>query len=139
MKYQSDLCTIIDCPPQSCANIQRPAYRFVFNPICSKSFIPQGKKSPQRVNKAANDTERCSLLGLSMFATEAKAISRYKYLKKMIRNIDKTIGTHLATGTIEPKHGLVTEPNGHGHYDLFEYKNIDLSSDFKIMLDLSGV
>jgi hypothetical protein len=139
MKYESDLCNISDCPPSNCVQKDIDAYRFVYNPICPKSFIPQGKKSPQRVSKSSNDTERCSLLGLSMFESEGKALEKYKYLKKTIKNIDKTIGSHLAKGKIKPKHGLLTKPNNQGHYDLFEFKGTNLSPDFQILLDLSGV
>ena len=44
MKYESDLCNISDCPPSDCIQRDIDAYRFVYNPICPKSFIPQGKK-----------------------------------------------------------------------------------------------
>ena len=139
MKYASDLCTLSNCPPIGCKSIKKEAFRFVFNPICEKSFTPQGKKNPQRVSKSTNNSERCSLLGLSMFESEDCAIKRYKYLKKMVKNINKTLGSHLAKGTIQPQYGLITHPNNYGHYDLFEFKDVDLSTDFKITLDLSGV
>lgn len=139
MKYNVDLCAINDCPPLTSERVQRQAYRFVFNPICEKSFIPQGIKKPQRVSGSTNDVERCSLLGLSMFIDEEKALTRYQELKSKFKNINKLIGTHLAAGIIEPKHGLITKPNKQGHYDLFESKDIDLCLDFKITLDLSGV
>ena len=90
MKYASDLCTLSNCPPIGCKSIKKEAFRFVFNPICEKSFTPQGKKNPQRVSKSTNNSERCSLLGLSMFESEDCAIKRYKYLKKMVKNINKT-------------------------------------------------
>lgn len=139
MKYCVDLCAISNCPPSTSESVQRQAYRFVFNPICEKSFIPPGKMSPQRVSKATKDADRCALLGLSMYVSKEKALNRYKYLKKNHKNIDKLIGTHLAKGEIEPKHGLTTKPNNQGHYDLFESKGVELSSDFKIISELSGV
>lgn len=139
MKYQSDLCSINDCPPLTSERVQRQAYRFVFNPICEKSFIPQGIKKPQRVSGSTNDVERCSLLGLSMFDSDTKAITRYKYLKGLMRNIEKTIGTHLAQGKIRSTDGLVTKPNNQGHYDLFEFKNVNLSPNFQIIVDLRGI
>ncbi len=139
MKYSKDLCNIPSCPPANCLNINIEAYRFVFNPICNASFIPQGKTKPQRIVNATSDTLRCSLLGLSMFTDETKAIDKYKQLKKSFKNLGKTIGTHLAKGKIEPLDGLGTPPDKQSHFDFFEKSGIDLSRKFEITQDLGGV
>ncbi|ENE5172820.1 hypothetical protein ABUU69_002173 [Vibrio cholerae] len=138
MKYQSDLNQIPSCPPVHCIQAVRESYRFVFDPLDQKSFLPQGKKNPQRVHKEENDVKKCSLLGLSMFTSEADACNHYKKLKKYMKNIDKTIGSHLATGTIQPHHGLISEPSESGHFDLFECAGVDLTLDFRVMYELSG-
>lgn len=133
MKYSSDLCHITNCPPQSSVSVQRQAYRFVFEPICEKSFIPQGKKSPQRISKENKNTAKCSLLGLSMFSDEESAKQRFIQLKKFCKNIDKTIGTHLAAGIIKPDHGVSTSPDQNNHFDLFEFSGVDLTKDFTMI------
>ncbi|EGQ8093377.1 TPA: hypothetical protein ACX3FU_004500 [Vibrio parahaemolyticus] len=138
MKYQSDLSQIPSCPPGHCTREERESFRFVFDPLDQKSFLPQGKKNPQRVHKEEDNETKCSLLGLSMFTSETDARKHYKKLKKFVKNIDKTIGSHLATGTIQPHHGFISEPSKSGHFDLFESAGVDLTLDFQVMYELSG-
>ncbi|PSW69482.1 hypothetical protein C9J41_21095 [Photobacterium sp. GB-50] len=137
MKYQSDLSQIPSCPPRDCTREMRDSYRFVFDPLDQNSFLPQGKKDPQRVNKEEDNKKKCSLLGLSMFESENDACAHYKRLKKFIKNIDKTIGSHLAKGKIKPQHGCITKPNKNGHFDLFESAGVDLTLNFQVMYELS--
>lgn len=115
------------------------AYRFVFNPICSKSFIPQGIKKPERISNTNVQRKKCSLLGLSMFTTEDKAIAKYQELKKQFKNVNKIIGTHLAKGKIQAEDGLVTKHDKKGHFDFFEYVDTDLTKRFAISKDLGAV
>jgi hypothetical protein len=138
MKYNSDLCVITDCPPSSCTSESRDSFRFVFNPLDSKSFLPQGKKSPQRVHKENRNQIKCSLLGLSMFSSEKAARDHYIKLREFVTNIDKTIGSHLANGRIESHHGLMSNPSNSGHFDLFEFAGVDLTQDFSVMYECSG-
>ena len=133
MKYQTQLSQIHGCPPQHSTTGTLSVYRFVFSPIDDKSFIPQGLKSPSRIMSAKNNHEKCSLFALSMFDSANHAIEKYKKLMKISRNINKSIGTHLATGTIQPLDGLHDHPNSEGHFDFYEKAGIDLTPKFTII------
>lgn len=138
MKYQTELCSIANCPSPSCTNDRRKAYRFVFNPINTDSFLPQGIKKPSRGHKEISDDEKCSLLALSMFISEKAACKRYEELRKKIKNIGKTLGSHLAEGVIQPHHGVMSQPNSKGHFDFFESSGVDLTKDFNVISNLDG-
>ena len=74
-----------------------------------------------------------------MFTTEQKAIEKYRDLKKFVKNIDKTIGSHLAEGQVTTTDGTMSTPNRKGHFDVFEYSGVDFTNSFSISTDLSGV
>ena len=133
MKYQSDLCSVPNCPPLNAIPEDREAYRFVFDPICPKSFVPQGKKRPSRVRSARNPETKCSLLGLSFFASAEQAVERYNYLKANFKNIENSIGTHLATGTLQQSFGLQTPVSDGGHFDLHESAGTNLPPHFTVV------
>lgn len=138
MKYQSDLCSVPDCPPTNAAPEDREAYRFVFDPICSNSFIPQGKKKPSRVRGARNPEVKCSLLGLSFFASAEQAVERYNDLKATFQNIENSIGTHLAAGTLQQSFGVQTPVTEGGHFDLHESNGTNLPPHFTVVQTLGG-
>jgi hypothetical protein len=136
MKYQSEMCSLTNCPPSNCIQDQLTAYRFVYDPVCEKSFIPQGVKSPSRMN-SSNHNMKCSLLGLSFFSSEEKAKARYASLKNKIKNINKTLGSHIAEGVLDSNDGHRTDIcKKTGHFDFFENRNVNLISNFKIVFDL---
>ena len=108
MKYSEDIGKMKNCPPSNCVQSESVAYRFVFKPIESYSFLPQGKKKPERVGKSRSDSQKCSLLGLSFFSSQEKAATRFHKLKKMMPNIHKTLGTHIAQGTLKQVQGYQT-------------------------------
>jgi hypothetical protein len=136
MKYQSEMCAIANCPPSNCIQDQLTAYRFVYEPVCEKSFVPQGLKVPSRMSNS-NDKQKCSLLGLSFFSSEEKAKTRYEDLKKKMKNINKTIGSHIAKGAIDANDGYRTQiSQKSGHFDFFECKSANLIPRFKVVCDL---
>ena len=136
MKYQSEMCNIDNCPPSNSIQEQLNAYRFVYDPINEKSFLPQGVKSPKRMNNS-NDNMKCSLLALSFFSSEESAKARYASLKKKIRNINKTLGSHIAQGVLSPSDGQRSEIcTRSGHFDFFEKQGVNLIPKFQIIFDL---
>ncbi|MCQ8870101.1 hypothetical protein [Vibrio splendidus] len=139
MKYQTELLSVANCPPQACSPQNIRAYRFVYDPLDSTSFLPQGIKDPARAHKETRVPVKCSLYALSMFTTEQKAIEKYRDLKKFVKNIDKTIGSHLAEGQVTTTDGTMSTPNRKGHFDVFEYSGVDFTNSFSISTDLSGV
>ncbi|NAX47903.1 hypothetical protein CAG70_13020 [Photobacterium halotolerans] len=133
MKYQEDLAAISNCPPTNGVSKNTTAYRFVFNPVNSDSFIPPGKQNPARLQQNNTQHKQCSLLALSMFKSCIDAENHFDLLKKKIPNIGKLIGEHLAEGNVMATDGIQTKPNSKGHFDFFEGVNADLPSQFKII------
>ena len=140
MKYESEMCKVANCPPSTYLQDDITAYRFVYDPMCDKSFLPQGVKSPSRIDKS-RDGMKCSLLALSFFSSEDNAKKRYNELKKKMRNINKTLGSHIAKGRLNSSDGVRTEIcDRSGHFDFFEKKGVNLIPNFQIIFDLrSGV
>jgi hypothetical protein len=133
MKYNSQLCDIDNCPPKSVKVNEQIAFRFVHEPICEKSFLPQGVKNPKRVHNEPSAKTKCSLLALSFFTSEDKAKKRYNALKKNVSNISKTLGTHIAVGNLKPEHGFQTPVcSKSSHFDFFEKKDTELARSFDI-------
>lgn len=66
-----------------------------------------------------------------MYDSERQAIHAFKRLAKSMKNIRKTIGDSLASGQLEPEHGLSTDSNNSGHFDLHPYANIDWLKTFE--------
>ena len=134
MKYANQFGHLTNCPPSNNVYSYNTAYRFVFDPLDHRSFIPQGIKSPSRIsNPNNNDDTRCSLLALSMFISENDAVNRYKELKKICKNIDKSLGTHLAVGTLNNDDGLQYIANNYGHFDFHEHASTNLAPQFSIV------
>lgn len=63
-----------------------------------------------------------------MFGTEKQARAKFGALLERTPEIRKTIGTHLAQVYLMPSHGLQTYPTEIGHFDLFEYQDVNLVS-----------
>lgn len=134
MKYANQLGTLTDCPPSNNIYLYNTAYRFVFEPLANNSFIPQGIKSPSRISSAnSNAHKKCSLLALSMFVSESAAVDRFNELKKMCKNIEKSLGTHLAVGVINANDGLQYAANADGHFDFHEHASANLATQFSIV------
>jgi len=134
MKYTNQLAGLSNCPPSNSAYLYKTAYRFVFEPLAADSFIPQGIKSPSRISNPNNPPDtRCSLLALSMFISESTAVERFQELKKQFKNIEKSLGTHLAMGTLNANDGLQYAANAEGHFDFHENASADLAPQFSIV------
>ena len=95
---------------------------------------------PRRINSKqfSKDKMKCSGYSLSLFNTLENAITKYAKLQKNMRNIKKTIGDHIALGSIDKTDGYVTEPNKHGHFDLHEFDDVNLKNKFSVICGLIG-
>jgi hypothetical protein len=113
------------------------AYRYVFKNQTCKNHIPQYKKNPKRMIQEMNrNTLTTSGFALSCFDTETDATRRFEILAKSIPNIRKTIGDGLSNGILSNTDGLITPSNADGHFDLYEFKDCDLSNKFKLCKEL---
>jgi hypothetical protein len=125
LKHAQELGKLPNCPPPTAAERQATAYRFVRIPVDADCFVPVALTPARRVNRK-NTRLSCSSLGLSMFGTEEQARAKFGALFERIPEIRKSIGTHLAQVYLMPFHGLQTYPAETGHFDLFEYHDVNL-------------
>ena len=123
-KYATYLASLSGCPPADAQLRERDAFRFVWDPIDQRGFDPVALRSPRRANRPNQPS--CSAYGLSMFTTEWQARDRFGELEEKHPEIRKTIGTHLACVALTVAHGVQTPEKSSGHFDLHEYKDVDL-------------
>jgi hypothetical protein len=137
LKYLAELSRYPNCPPRSAKQRSRPAYRFVHEDIKDKrNFLPVIKLNPAR---EIPENMLCDCLALSMFESVDTAKKRFATLKKKVRNIHKTIGTHLATCNLVEEDGLSTVANDDGHFSLYESKSATAwETRFSVVGDLRG-
>jgi len=141
LKYQDIINKLeIECPFNNCFTDNLIAYRWIKPPIDNEdNFLPSivldvKYNRPSRRN-SLDDFRLCSSCGLSMFISEEKAKIRFQWLP--LRN-QKLLGyTHIAVGNIENEDGLITKASPIGHFDLFEFDNIELGLKFNIISELT--
>lgn len=139
-KYYTEIQNIlgenVQMPPLFAIN-QKIAFRFVFSDKPEKNHIPVYKQKPRRI---ISDKDKNSLstsgFALSCFEDENQAEKRYKQLKAHMKNISLTIGDALCAGYLSQSDGLITESNNETHYDLYEFKDCDLSQSLTIKKSL---
>jgi hypothetical protein len=135
-KYSAELAQYPNCPPKNAQQLCRPAFRFVHADLEDKrNFLPVAKLNPARV---IPEHLLCESLALSMFASKESAERRYQSLRRQVKNIYKTIGTHLATCNLSEEDGISTIASETGHFSLFESKDINWEKRFTIVGDLRG-
>lgn len=114
------------------------SYRYIFKDIPEKNHIPQYIKKPKRaLTDIEKSTATTSGYALSCFEQEDKAKDRFASLEASCRNIRKTIGDSLASGTISESDGLISIADGSTtHFDLYEYCTCNLSATFEYLCAL---
>ncbi|WP_419227108.1 hypothetical protein [Alteromonas sp. OM2203] len=132
MKYQKELDNIPQCPPKDAEAKVTDSFRFVFDPVCIKSFIPQALTQPTRMSATNDPVQKCSLTGLSFFTSDVAAVRVYNNIKMIKKHKKARIGSHLAEGTLDPKDGLQSAVKCE-HFDLHPSKNSCLENKFKIV------
>jgi hypothetical protein len=127
-KYAADIAAIADCPPKAYAPVDRTAFRFVFEDDANKhkSYLPNKKVKPTRTFK--DDVEHCTLWTISMFVTKEEAEKFYKDLIKKYPKIKAALGTHVAEVQITAAHGICSEVDADGHFEMHEFANVDLAT-----------
>jgi hypothetical protein len=125
-KYQKEI-ERLDCKLSGFSEIiYEEVFHWVFKDCDESSFYPVAVNNPNRRNN-------CNGWALSFFDTQKNAKQRLLEIAKHSKNIFKKLGTHIASGPINKDDGVSNEPNKNGHFDLFEYKEVNLSSKFKIV------
>lgn len=115
----------------------KESYRFIFSEGTDRNHLPayilQPNRLSQEIKKGKVTTNGYSL---SNFETIEQAECRYEYLRKVCKNIKLSIGDTLSGGIIENDDGKITETNGEGHFELYEYENCDLNQKFHVIKGL---
>jgi|GEM_PF-1180697 len=133
-KYAEEMVLVDNCPPSDAVARETEAFRFVHEEIGDgRNFLCVWKLNPAR--KLA-EKERCSGLGLSFFISEECARKRYEHLSRSHRNIGKSLGTKLASGTLKNEDGRRSNPGSSGHFDFWEAVGVEFASRFVIIADL---
>jgi hypothetical protein len=118
-KYQDDYDTLQEsCPPfhYKSEDIDE-VFRWVFDNILNpENFKSAFHKKPQRY-LVKNDIEKCDALALSMFDNSSGAKERYHILLEKTPNLGKTLGTHLAKGSLSADDGVNGEREDYGHFN----------------------
>jgi hypothetical protein len=127
-KYAANIAGLANCPPLPIVEADCTAFRFVFSPIDSTSFLPVGVLNPARAAQVCPAGKCLALASLSMFTSEEAARDKVADIESRIPQIKKRVGTHVARLTVAKSHGAQTPPNDTGHFSFFEYEGVDLVS-----------
>jgi len=107
------------------------AYRWTFEDISDeRNFRPRAldSQNPQQEKTA----KKCTGWSLSFFDSQKNAIEKLNYYCADKPNFYKKLGTHVAKGKIEKTDGKSGDINTSGHFEHFEYKDVDFSKKFKV-------
>ncbi|MFV8369208.1 hypothetical protein [Flavobacterium sp. LB2R40] len=135
-KYSNDSVNLQDSNGDSCfidyIEKDTEAYRWSFQDINDpKNFIPMAK-DPNN----SSSRRKCGGWALSFHVTEEASIELWQKLNDMKPNYYKKIGTHIAKGQISKSDGKCSETDKYSHFNLIEYKNVDLKVQFTIVKQL---
>ena len=127
LKYADELGRYENCPPANVSPRSGEAFRFVHADAAdTRNFMVVSRLNPARLPHLP-DAVCCSSFALSLFSKKEKAIEFFGKLKNKNRNIHKSLGTHLATVTIDENDGHATADSVEGHFSLYESHSADLS------------
>jgi hypothetical protein len=112
----------------------RIAYRWVFSDISDKrNFLPVYILTPWRKNKGY----RCDGWALSLYETKKQAKDKLRFLAENDPNIHLKLGTHTAEGILNIDDGISDNASASviniGHFNHFEYKDVELMPKFSIV------
>jgi len=138
-KYKSYLDTYKTCMISDCEELERPAYRWVFEDKNDPdNFKPQFLKSDFENHSKKN----CNGYGLSFFDKKIEARNALIKRCKDKENAYKVVGSHIAGGNLKKEDGVSskssTDPKNFGHFSFFEYVNVDLVNSFEIVEKVFG-
>ncbi len=126
-KYQDYLNQFLDCPPKYFQEVERKAFRWVFDDCDEESFKPALILNPLR--NLVGDTLKCLGYSLSLFNDKESALAKYQSLVKRKASLVESLGNKIAEFDIDKKDGVCSEPElqNFSHFSIHEYEGIDLS------------
>jgi hypothetical protein len=114
---------IDNCPPDDAVPRERVGFRFVFDPIDSRSFEIPAERDTDRFAS----TPTCRQCGLSMFLTADLARSFFRRKSRKHKKFGELLGDHLAKIALTIDHGVQTDADEDGHFAFYEYEGADLA------------
>lgn len=107
---------------------ERIAYRWVHQNIDDpRNFIPRPCIKKNYEVKDFTDW------GISLFNTEENAIKRLQNYTQDKPMLYKVLGSCIAKGNLKKMHGICDIPAKSGHFNLMEYKEVNLRPEFEII------
>jgi hypothetical protein len=97
-------------------------FRWVFKDRYEDSFIPLGRKKPERFIKK-DDLQKCKSWGLSFFDSLDTAQKRYQNLVAKVPNFSLENGDHIAEIQITAEMGKAGD-DAHGHITFHPFEGI---------------
>jgi hypothetical protein len=128
LKYHQEILKCNDYDLENFKETARIAYRWVFEDITAKeNFLPINLLRPKL------ETIRVqSFWALSFHSNISSSICRYRELTSNKKHLQKRIGTHIAKGILNVSDGISNNHNREGHFDFFEYEDVQLNNNFAI-------
>jgi hypothetical protein len=136
----------IKCPPEHYKSKNMPVYRWVFDDINDENnFKPRWyilpdvelEKVEQITDAMKRDTQKCSMLALSMFVSEDDAKNRFEYfLDTHGKKSYKRFGTNISKGEITENDGVNEAPNNAGHFNHHPVRGCEYEKRFIIISKL---
>lgn len=107
---------------------ERIAYRWVHSNINDeRNFLPRPKIKENYPIKHFTDW------GISMFDAKENATKRLQELTKDKPAMYKKLGSCIAEGNVKRTHGICDIPATSGHFNLMEYKGVNITPEFRII------
>jgi hypothetical protein len=119
--------------------LTRLSFRWVFEDNNEQSYMPVYKDAERLKYELKKNKATFRGWALSFFETQNKAKETLLHILKDKPEIFKKLGTHISTGMIKKEDGLSEkECDERGHFDHFEYIDIDFSKTFKLVEKIAG-
>lgn len=116
------------CELSSFTEQERNAFRWVFEDINNtKNFLPPYILPNNRKKNS------CKGYSLSFFTSQIAAKNRLLEITRDKENLFKKLGNHIAVGKLDKTDGVSDSENSMGHFDHFEYENINLNPKFEVL------
>ena len=131
LKYQEEINNCDNNDLSSFCEKERLSYRWVFEDINDiRNFQPK-----YLLDTSIKRNDACGW-ALSFYETEQHAKKKIDRLLSIRQNLYKKLGTHIAEGILKITDGISNNSNSERHFDLFEYENITLNLNFKIVTEI---
>lgn len=129
-KYQEEINYFVDFDFSNFTEKNRHCFRWVFSDITDeRNFKPTNLLNNSR-------PQSCTGWALSFFISKDSASKRINTILHGKPQAYKKLGTHLAEGDLAENDGQSNDENEKGHFDHFEYIDVELSTKFTIVEQL---